>query len=100
MGWVGGEVPEEACHVEEPYPVEEAISFKRREDHPHPEHFVKYTHILHVYVVYATVQIKERVAWVLDVFLNSIEPSWAKGVGALWKKWGLFGIKLLVGSMG
>ncbi|RVW48615.1 Callose synthase 9 [Vitis vinifera] len=30
--------------------------------------------------------IKERVAWVLDVFLNSIEPSWVNGVGALWKK--------------
>ena len=39
-------------------------------------------------------------AWVLDVFLNSIEPSCVNGVGALWKKVRLFGIKLLVRSMG
>ena len=36
----------------------------------------------------------------LDISQNSIEPSWVNGVGALWKKGGPFGIKLLVGSMG
>ena len=36
----------------------------------------------------------------LDAFLNSIEPSWVNRVGALWKKGGPFGNKLLVGSMG
>ena len=36
----------------------------------------------------------------LDAFLNLIEPSYVNGVGALWKKGGPFGIKLLVGSMG
>ena len=36
----------------------------------------------------------------LDFSLNSVGPFWVNGVGSLRKKGGLFGNKLLVGSLG
>ena len=39
-------------------------------------------------------QTKERVDWMLDVFLHSIGPFCANEVGILWLKGGLFGSRL------
>ena len=40
------------------------------------------------------------VDWVLDAFLHSVGSFCANGVGVMWLKGGLFGSKLLVGSLG
>ena len=39
--------------------------------------------------------IKGRVVWVLETYLISIEPYWVNGVGALRKKRGLYGKKVI-----
>ena len=39
--------------------------------------------------------IKGRAVWVLEAYLISIEPYWVNGVGALWKKRGLYGKKVI-----